>query len=606
MRSEWLRWTSMVFIVCACSLETGRLRSGDGGAEPDAGLDAGAEDGGVDAPATDAPPSDVPADCGPVAEVCNGEDDDCDGSVDEEIAEVGTVCGSDVGECVAGTRACMDGSLVCAGETVPEAETTCDGADDDCDGRVDEEASDCAPGSVCSRSGCVPSGNTRWIAQVASESAGASSPARDRILGLVSDGTSVFATGSVQGASFLWGASTYVPRNSDGVLLNLALTNGAAGRALFSSARDTAIGWDVTLVGGEVWNAGFIGAGDGGRIGGPLAPEGGNNGYVASYEATLMSPPIQVARVGITTDFEALAPSGDGVVAAGPLRGTLDHLGCDREMGATVDNPRGLVLRFDAAGDVAACTTFGSELPGEGAVFVHDVAVDDVGDVYVVGTFRGDVTLDLEHRAGDGASGALLVKLDGDDLSVRWSRSFVGSGTVGGNAVAVLRGDSSAERGVVIGGQLLGSATVTGGATLVGPDFDPYLIRFTPSGDFVWARSDAQTFEGGVFAIAADRGDLFVTGWHGGIDFGCGEAVVGAGGLDMFALRMDAVSGACSWVRSLGGTGLERGRAITVDPVHDVVVVGGEASQGARLDGETSFFTVEGTGTDGFVVAFAR
>jgi hypothetical protein len=83
---------------------------------------------------------------GPTAEKCNGLDDDCDGDVDEGNPEGGMVCGTDEGECTAGVLTCMGGSLVCFGEVPPEDEE-CNGLDDDCDGEIDDGNPD--GGAVC-------------------------------------------------------------------------------------------------------------------------------------------------------------------------------------------------------------------------------------------------------------------------------------------------------------------------------------------------------------------------------------------------------------------------------------------------------------------------
>jgi hypothetical protein len=70
----------------------------------------------------------------PGQEVCNGEDDDCDGSIDEgALPSVGLPCGSG---CGAGVVACVAGELTC-GATAGSSEV-CNGEDDDCDGEVDE------------------------------------------------------------------------------------------------------------------------------------------------------------------------------------------------------------------------------------------------------------------------------------------------------------------------------------------------------------------------------------------------------------------------------------------------------------------------------------
>jgi hypothetical protein len=76
------------------------------------------------------------------AEACNAADDDCDGQVDEGLG-LGTPCPA-VGACAAGVLECAaDGSAVCStgpggsrDQSTPEA---CDGADEDCDGRADED-----------------------------------------------------------------------------------------------------------------------------------------------------------------------------------------------------------------------------------------------------------------------------------------------------------------------------------------------------------------------------------------------------------------------------------------------------------------------------------
>jgi len=89
---------------------------------------------------------------GPTTEVCNGLDDDCDGTVDEGLTQQ---CGTDVGECEYGTETCSAGSWgSCVGE-VGQTTEVCNGLDDDCDGTVDE-------GLGCEAC-CYDDGNTASI-----------------------------------------------------------------------------------------------------------------------------------------------------------------------------------------------------------------------------------------------------------------------------------------------------------------------------------------------------------------------------------------------------------------------------------------------------------
>ena len=89
---------------------------------------------------------------GAAAEICNGLDDDCDGAVDEDLGD--TTCG--LGPCAHTEANCADGQEQFCDPLAGAVQETCNGIDDDCDGSVDEElGADCPP---CEAGSYAPAG----------------------------------------------------------------------------------------------------------------------------------------------------------------------------------------------------------------------------------------------------------------------------------------------------------------------------------------------------------------------------------------------------------------------------------------------------------------
>jgi hypothetical protein len=103
----------------------------------------------------------------PKIETCNGNDDNCNGEVDEWFEGMGDACDTGLdGKCSNGTLVCLDGEVICQSPYWNEPEL-CNGEDDNCDGFIDkfkpEEMPDCPlQFGVCAGSKKVCDG-TQWL-----------------------------------------------------------------------------------------------------------------------------------------------------------------------------------------------------------------------------------------------------------------------------------------------------------------------------------------------------------------------------------------------------------------------------------------------------------
>jgi hypothetical protein len=115
----------------------------------------------------------------PIAEKCDGRDNNCDGSIDETWPTKGAVCSTGNGECRAnGVTVCnvAQTALVCNAVANPPLPELCDGLDNNCNNQVDEtwaadKGSVCFDGvGQCQRSGtkvCLANGSGLYCTAVA-------------------------------------------------------------------------------------------------------------------------------------------------------------------------------------------------------------------------------------------------------------------------------------------------------------------------------------------------------------------------------------------------------------------------------------------------------
>jgi alpha-tubulin suppressor-like RCC1 family protein len=106
---------------------------------------------------------------------CNGVDNDCSGQVDEDYVASATSCG--VGVCAAtGATSCVSGAVVdsCTPGAAAANDASCDGLDNDCSGQVDEDY--VATATSCGVGVCAATGATSCVSGAVVDSCTVGSP----------------------------------------------------------------------------------------------------------------------------------------------------------------------------------------------------------------------------------------------------------------------------------------------------------------------------------------------------------------------------------------------------------------------------------------------
>jgi hypothetical protein len=96
----------------------------------------------------------------PAADVCDGTDNNCNGSTDEGNPGGGLTCNTGKqGVCGSGTTACTDGGVVCNQDTQPSVEI-CDAQDNDCNGIIDNNPTGIGVACTTGNHGICAAGTT--------------------------------------------------------------------------------------------------------------------------------------------------------------------------------------------------------------------------------------------------------------------------------------------------------------------------------------------------------------------------------------------------------------------------------------------------------------
>jgi hypothetical protein len=201
---------------------------------------------------------------------------------------------------------------------------------------------------------------------------------------------------------------------------------------------------------------------------------------------------------------------------------------------------------------------------GENYDYGLTVSTDNADQVYICGYFNsptitfGNTTL---TNAFPNQREAFIVKYDAAG-NVIWANSFSGGQ---GEIITSCVNDNVGN--LYVTGYYGSTSIVLGTDTLSNSgSFDAFIIKYSPSGNVLWAKSAGNNaFDMGSSIAIDDAGHIYVTGFYESspISFD-GFTLPNAGSYDLFVVKLDTL-GNTMWAESIGSTGLESGSNIIFD-----------------------------------------
>ena len=231
-----------------------------------------------------------------------------------------------------------------------------------------------------------------------------------------------------------------------------------------------------------------------------------------------------------TTPRDVAAYPDGGVIAVAASQGDVQTDGGELMVG--FGDADILVVRLDPEGEVMWTHLWGDPASQN----VDAVALDDDGNAYVAGYFRGDVDFGNGTRmTTDSGHDGFLVK-----LAARWKLDLVD------DVRWRLRRDHPQRRGPTARATAWCSVTTTGNAQIAGTQYDSrgdrdlLVIKVDPQGAVLWSKSFGDIEEQRGHVVAIDSADNIVLAGRtqGTVSFG-GDDIEPGGGAAIFVAKLD-------------------------------------------------------------------
>lgn len=234
---------------------------------------------------------------------------------------------------------------------------------------------------------------------------------------------------------------------------------------------------------------------------------------------------------------------------------------------------------------------------GSDADYGSNLALDDAGNVYVVGFFNGTSYWDGISKTSSSQGDMFIAKYDNNG-NVKWVRT----GDVGANNY--LSGIGIDKSGnAYVSFHFSGDAHFEG-ATVVSSTggTDMFFIKYDTSGNFKWIKTAGGTGDDGGNDTTVDSdGNILIAGYFSNVAKFENKSLTAHGNVDIFSAKYSP-DGNLIWVKQFGGTGSQSAWGVTSDEKSNCYLTGWFSGTGA-FDNTT---IVSQGGTDAYVIKYDK
>ena len=212
---------------------------------------------------------------------------------------------------------------------------------------------------------------------------------------------------------------------------------------------------------------------------------------------------------------------------------------------------------------------------------VSAIATDATGNTYITGSYTSSyINFGTFSllNSFSGTSDIFLVKIDPTGAVV-WAKTFGGADGDQGNGLAVDASGNVLLTGWFASSSITFSATVLNNVGTASSDL--FIAKYDSDGNLIWAKGIGGSGNDRGYAVSCDaNSNVFVTGWYTSatINFGTGNLTNAGSATNDMFVVKYDASGATLWAKTIGGSAADGARACANDASGNTYVLGSFSS----------------------------